>query len=162
MTLGSLLKQLDRGRTSWMVVASLAVLAGTASMIGALLSQATGKDAEPYLAGGVLGLAGGYAVATLGGVAANRLGTRVRLLRDWRRQPRVVQVLTGLTTLGALASVAAMLMAFTGALGPLRPTSLASAAFYPAIAASGWAHALAAAGAAQRDASPVEPLRRIP
>ena len=65
-----------------MVRATLAVLGGTASMVGALLSQAAGKDAEPYLAGGVLGLAGGYAAATLGGRAVNSAESRVRLLRD--------------------------------------------------------------------------------
>ena len=62
-------------------------------MVGALLSQAAGKDAEPYLAGGVLGLAGGYAAATLGGRAVNSAESRVRLLRDWRLQPPAVRVL---------------------------------------------------------------------
>lgn len=96
-----------------MVLATLAVLVGTASMVGALLSQAAGWDAEPYLPGGVLGLAGGYAVATLGGRAVNSGETRVRLLRNWRLRPSAVRVLVGLTALGALASAAAMLLAFT-------------------------------------------------
>lgn len=160
MTLGSLLKLMDRRRTAWMLLASLAVLVGTASMVGALLSEATGKDAEPYLTGGIAGLAGGYAVSAMGGRAVNSTEGEVRLLRDWRRQPRAVQVLVGLTGLGALASAAAMLLAFTGALGPLRPTSLASALFYPTMAASGWATALAAA--AQGAAALSEPVDSVP
>lgn len=152
MTLGSLLRLLDRRRTIWMLLTSLAVLVGTASMAGALLSQATGKDSEPYLAGGLVGLTGGYAVSALGGRAVTSTDRKIRLLRDWRLQPRAVQVLVGLTVLGALATAAAMLLAFTGVLGPLRPTSLASAVFYPTMAASGWAAALAAAAAHHADA----------
>lgn len=145
MTLGSLLKVLDRGRIRWMLLASLVVLAGTASMVGALLSQAAGKDAEPYLTGGVLGLAAGYAVSTLGALAASSLGVRVRLLRDWGRYPAVVRLAVVLTAAGALASAASMLMAATGVLRPLQPTSLASAFFYPTMATLGWAQVLAAA-----------------
>ena len=143
----------------WMVAASLAVLAGTASMVGALLNEAASRDAEPYLAGGILGLAGAYAVATLGSLAANRLEVKVRLVRDWRLQPPLVRILVGLTAVGAAASVAAMLMAFTGALGSLRTTTVASAFFYPAMAASGWANALAAAAAANREAPMLESAR---
>lgn len=156
MTVGSLLKGLDRGRTRWMILATLAVAAGTAAMVGALLTQASGRDAEPYLAVGTLGLAGGYAVSALGGRAAIGAEGRVRLLHDWRLQPRAVQVLVGLTVLGALISGTAMLLAFTGALGPLRPTSLASALFYPTMAASGWANALAASASELRAAAPAE------
>ncbi|MCX6499063.1 MAG: hypothetical protein NTU93_09700 [Arthrobacter sp.] len=150
MTLGSLLAVLGRGRILWMMLASLAVLAGTVSMVGALLSQANSKDSEPYLAGGVIGLAGAYAVTTLGAQAAGTLGVRVRLVRDWRVHPHLVRFLVLLAALGALASAAAMLTAATGVLGPLRPTSLASALFYPTMAALGWAHGLAAASAAKR------------
>jgi hypothetical protein len=161
MTLGSLLAVLGRGRILWMLLASLAVLAGTVSMVGALLSQASGRDAEAYLAGGVVGLAGAYAVTTLGALAAGTLGVTVRLQRDWRMHPRLVRFLVLLAALGALASGAAMLMAATGVLGPLRPTSLASALFYPTMAVLGWAHALAAASAARREitaGAPAHPL----
>jgi hypothetical protein len=109
MTLGSLLAVLGRSRILWMMLASLAVLAGTVSMVGALFRQANSRDSEPYLAGGVIGLPGGYAV-----------------------------------------TAAAMPMAATGVLGPLRPTSLASAFFYSTMAALGWAHGLSAASAATR------------
>jgi hypothetical protein len=150
MTLGTSLAVLGKGRIFLMTLASLAVLAETLSMVGALLSQANSRDSEPYLAGGVVGLAGAYAVTTLGTRAARTLGVTVRLLRGWRAHPRLVRVLVLLAALGALASAGAMLMAAAGVFGPLRPTSLASAFFYPTMAALGWAHGLAAASAATR------------
>ncbi|MET3809432.1 hypothetical protein [Arthrobacter sp. UYEF3] len=102
-----------------MALATLAVLAGAAAMVGALLSQAAGRDTEPYLAAGLVGLAGGCAVAAMGGSTANRLAVRVRLLRDWRTHPRLVRIRVLLAALGALTSATAMLMAAAGAPGRL-------------------------------------------
>ena len=69
------------------------------------------------------------------------------MVRDWRLNPWPVRLLVAMFLLAFAASAAALLLAFTGALGPARPTTLASALFYPGLAATGWAYALAYAAA---------------
>lgn len=161
MTGGSLLGGVGRARLLWLSLASLAVAAGTAATAGALGQEASGRDPEPYLVWGILGLAGGYASLSAGGQAVAAAPGKVRLLRGWRENPGSVQVLVVLTALGTAASIAAMVLGLNHAFGGIRASTLSAAVYYPTMALAGWAHALAASAlktpARQEDAAP-DPL----
>lgn len=162
MTVGSLLGGVGRARLWWLSLASFAVVAGTAATAGALGQEATGRDPEPYLIWGILGLAGGYASLSAGGQAVTAAPGKVRLLRGWREHPRSVRVLVVLTCLGAAASIAAMALGLNHAFGGIRASTLSAAVYYPTMALAGWAHALAASALktlARQDVPAPDPLR---
>ena len=162
MTVGSLLGGVGRPRLWWLSLASVAVAAGTAATMGALGQEATGRDPEPYLIWGILGLAGGYASLSAGGQADTAAPGKVRLLRGWRQHPLSVRALVVLTALGTAASIAAMALGLTHAFGGIRASTLSAAVYYPTMALAGWAHALAASALktrARQEVPAPDPLR---
>lgn len=144
MTVGSLFGGVGRARLWWLSLASMAVAVGTAATMGALGQEATGRDPEPYLIWGILGMAGGYGSLWAGSLAVTAAPGKVRLLRGWREHPRSVRVLVVLTALGVAASIAAMVLGLNHAFGGIRASTLSAAVYYPTMALAGWAHALAA------------------